>query len=201
MLIISEFAGLQKNFNQWDPLIDGRDEDLIEGTNITVLHSAIWPASNIAGSTDLLSPPWYLAAGGTKISSHAFVDILDYYGKVEESLPHQQTKHSVDFFVFCYQLFSRDVLDSNTCLSASSSLWLQCDYEEAWNENQEGSFVELVKTLQGCIRIPCAMTRLSILCRNTTVFYFLTQIAIKLLCVQIRCQFMVCSFEVLNAHS
>lgn len=113
------------------------------------------------------------------------MDILEYYGIVEESLPHQQMKHSVDFSVFCYQLFSREVLDSKTCLSASSSLWLQCDYEEAWNENQEGSYVELVKTLQGCIRIPCAMTLLSILCCNTTVFYFPTQIAIKLLCVQI----------------
>lgn len=36
-----DFAGLEKNFNQWDPLIDGQDENLIEGTNITVLQSAI----------------------------------------------------------------------------------------------------------------------------------------------------------------
>lgn len=36
-----DFAGLEKKFNQWDPLIDGQDEDLIEGTNVTVLQSAI----------------------------------------------------------------------------------------------------------------------------------------------------------------
>lgn len=35
------FSGLEKNFNQWDPLIDGQDENLIQGTNITVLQSAI----------------------------------------------------------------------------------------------------------------------------------------------------------------
>ena len=35
------FAGLENNFNQWDPLIDGQDENLIQGTNITVLQSAI----------------------------------------------------------------------------------------------------------------------------------------------------------------
>lgn len=34
-------AGLEKNFNQWDPLIDGQDEHLIEGTNVTVFQSAI----------------------------------------------------------------------------------------------------------------------------------------------------------------
>lgn len=35
------FSGLEKNFNQWDPLIDGQNENLIEGTNVTVLQSAI----------------------------------------------------------------------------------------------------------------------------------------------------------------
>lgn len=34
-------AGLDRNFDQWDPLIDGQDENLIEGTNITLLQSAI----------------------------------------------------------------------------------------------------------------------------------------------------------------
>ncbi|XP_054474468.1 platelet-activating factor acetylhydrolase isoform X2 [Anoplopoma fimbria] len=32
---------LQKNFNQWDPLIDGQDDNLIQGTNITVLQAAM----------------------------------------------------------------------------------------------------------------------------------------------------------------
>lgn len=36
-----DFAGLEANFNQWDPLIDGQDENLIPGTNVTVLQSAI----------------------------------------------------------------------------------------------------------------------------------------------------------------
>ena len=35
------FAGLQKDFNQWDHLIDGKDENLIPGTNITLLQSSI----------------------------------------------------------------------------------------------------------------------------------------------------------------
>ncbi|TNM95196.1 platelet-activating factor acetylhydrolase isoform X1 [Takifugu flavidus] len=32
---------LDRNFDQWDPLIDGQDENLIKGTNITVLQSAM----------------------------------------------------------------------------------------------------------------------------------------------------------------
>lgn len=39
-----DFAGLEANFNQWDPLIDGQDENLIPGTNVTVLQSSIWTA-------------------------------------------------------------------------------------------------------------------------------------------------------------
>lgn len=35
------FAGLKKNFDQWDHLIDGKDENLIEGTNIVMLQSGI----------------------------------------------------------------------------------------------------------------------------------------------------------------
>lgn len=37
-------TGLDKNFNQWDPLIDGEDEHLIKGTNVITLQSAIWTA-------------------------------------------------------------------------------------------------------------------------------------------------------------
>lgn len=37
-------TGLDKNFNQWDPLIDGEDEHLIKGTNVITLQSAIWMA-------------------------------------------------------------------------------------------------------------------------------------------------------------
>ncbi|XP_039981622.1 platelet-activating factor acetylhydrolase [Xiphias gladius] len=33
--------GLEKNFNQWDILIDGQDDNLIPGTNVTVFQSAI----------------------------------------------------------------------------------------------------------------------------------------------------------------
>lgn len=38
-------AGLEKNFNQWDPLINGEDENLIPGTNVNLLQSAIWTGS------------------------------------------------------------------------------------------------------------------------------------------------------------
>lgn len=34
-------AGLEKHFNQWDPLINGEDENLIPGTNVNLLQSAI----------------------------------------------------------------------------------------------------------------------------------------------------------------
>lgn len=44
-LVVVSFLGLEKNFNQWDPLIDGKDENLIPGTNITVPQSAIWTSS------------------------------------------------------------------------------------------------------------------------------------------------------------
>ena len=39
--IIFDCAGLEKTFNQWDALIDGQDENLIPGSNIIVLQSAI----------------------------------------------------------------------------------------------------------------------------------------------------------------
>lgn len=39
--IILVSAALEKNFNQWDPLIDGEDVNLIPGTNVKVLQSAI----------------------------------------------------------------------------------------------------------------------------------------------------------------
>lgn len=41
LAFLQRHLGLQKNFNQWDPLIDGQDDNLIQGTNITVLQSAI----------------------------------------------------------------------------------------------------------------------------------------------------------------
>ncbi|XP_053300920.1 platelet-activating factor acetylhydrolase isoform X2 [Pleuronectes platessa] len=41
LAFLQRHLGLQKNFNQWDPLIDGADENLIQGTNITLLQSSI----------------------------------------------------------------------------------------------------------------------------------------------------------------
>ncbi|XP_041662011.1 platelet-activating factor acetylhydrolase isoform X2 [Cheilinus undulatus] len=41
LAFLQRHLGLDKNFNQWDPLIDGQDENLIQGTNVTVLHSAM----------------------------------------------------------------------------------------------------------------------------------------------------------------
>ncbi|XP_073348653.1 platelet-activating factor acetylhydrolase isoform X1 [Pagrus major] len=41
LAFLQRHLGLEANFNQWDPLIDGQDENLIPGTNITVLQSAI----------------------------------------------------------------------------------------------------------------------------------------------------------------
>ncbi|XP_056284517.1 platelet-activating factor acetylhydrolase isoform X2 [Pseudoliparis swirei] len=41
LAFLQRHLGLQKDFNQWDPLIDGQDENLIQGTNVTVLQSSI----------------------------------------------------------------------------------------------------------------------------------------------------------------
>lgn len=41
LAFLQRHLGLEKNFDQWDPLIDGHDENLIEGTNVIVLQSAI----------------------------------------------------------------------------------------------------------------------------------------------------------------
>ncbi|TKS75857.1 Platelet-activating factor acetylhydrolase [Collichthys lucidus] len=41
LAFLQRHLGLEKNFNRWDPLIDGQDENLIQGTNVTVLQSAI----------------------------------------------------------------------------------------------------------------------------------------------------------------
>ncbi|KAM6915514.1 platelet-activating factor acetylhydrolase [Xenentodon cancila] len=41
LAFLQRHLGFEKNFNQWDPLIDGKDENLIPGTNVTVLQSAI----------------------------------------------------------------------------------------------------------------------------------------------------------------
>ncbi|XP_069559242.1 platelet-activating factor acetylhydrolase isoform X2 [Brachyistius frenatus] len=41
LAFLQRHLGLENNFNQWDPLINGEDENLIQGTNITVLQSAI----------------------------------------------------------------------------------------------------------------------------------------------------------------
>ncbi|XP_034555320.1 platelet-activating factor acetylhydrolase [Notolabrus celidotus] len=41
LAFLQRHLGLNKNFNQWDPLIDGQDDNLIQGTNVTVLQSAI----------------------------------------------------------------------------------------------------------------------------------------------------------------
>uniref|UniRef100_A0A8C2WKR3 Platelet-activating factor acetylhydrolase n=1 Tax=Cyclopterus lumpus TaxID=8103 RepID=A0A8C2WKR3_CYCLU len=41
LAFLQRHLGLQKNFNQWDPLIDGQDDNLIQGTNVTVLQSSI----------------------------------------------------------------------------------------------------------------------------------------------------------------
>ncbi|XP_074540677.1 platelet-activating factor acetylhydrolase [Halichoeres trimaculatus] len=41
LAFLQRHLGFEKNFNQWDPLIDGQDENLIQGTNVVVLQSAI----------------------------------------------------------------------------------------------------------------------------------------------------------------
>lgn len=41
LAFLQRHLGLEKDFNQWDPLIDGQDDNLIPGTNVTVLQSAI----------------------------------------------------------------------------------------------------------------------------------------------------------------
>ncbi|XP_063757874.1 platelet-activating factor acetylhydrolase isoform X2 [Eleginops maclovinus] len=41
LAFLQRHLGLHKNFDQWDPLIDGQDQNLIQGTNVTVLQSAI----------------------------------------------------------------------------------------------------------------------------------------------------------------
>ncbi|XP_036942072.1 platelet-activating factor acetylhydrolase isoform X1 [Acanthopagrus latus] len=41
LAFLQRHLGLEANFNQWDPLIDGQDENLIPGTNVTVLQSSI----------------------------------------------------------------------------------------------------------------------------------------------------------------
>uniref|UniRef100_A0A8C4GXT0 Platelet-activating factor acetylhydrolase n=1 Tax=Dicentrarchus labrax TaxID=13489 RepID=A0A8C4GXT0_DICLA len=41
LAFLQRHLGLEKNFNQWDPLIDGQDDNLIQGTNVTVLQSSI----------------------------------------------------------------------------------------------------------------------------------------------------------------
>ncbi|XP_029352508.1 platelet-activating factor acetylhydrolase isoform X2 [Echeneis naucrates] len=41
LAFLQRHLGLEKNFNQWDPLIDGEDDNLIPGTNVTVLQSAM----------------------------------------------------------------------------------------------------------------------------------------------------------------
>lgn len=63
--IFWDFAGLKKNFDQWDPLIDGKDENLIEGTNVVVLQSAIWTPSHAAENTrDWPTVSWMILPGG-----------------------------------------------------------------------------------------------------------------------------------------
>ncbi|KAK9531075.1 hypothetical protein VZT92_010526 [Zoarces viviparus] len=41
LAFLQRHLGLRKNFDQWDPLIEGQDDNLIQGTNITVLESSI----------------------------------------------------------------------------------------------------------------------------------------------------------------
>ncbi|KAG7508465.1 platelet-activating factor acetylhydrolase isoform X2 [Solea senegalensis] len=41
LAFLQRHLGLDKNFNQWDPLINGEDDNLIPGTNVTMLHSSI----------------------------------------------------------------------------------------------------------------------------------------------------------------
>ncbi|XP_028996126.1 platelet-activating factor acetylhydrolase [Betta splendens] len=41
LAFLQRHLGLEKNFNQWDPLIDGEDDNLIPGTNVIMLQSAI----------------------------------------------------------------------------------------------------------------------------------------------------------------
>ncbi|XP_068609787.1 platelet-activating factor acetylhydrolase [Brachionichthys hirsutus] len=41
LAFLQRHLGLEKSFDQWDPLIDGHDENLIEGTNVTMIQSSI----------------------------------------------------------------------------------------------------------------------------------------------------------------
>ncbi|XP_048106335.1 platelet-activating factor acetylhydrolase isoform X2 [Alosa alosa] len=41
LAFLQRHLSLERDFNQWDPLIDGKDDNLIQGTNITVPQSSI----------------------------------------------------------------------------------------------------------------------------------------------------------------
>lgn len=41
LAFLQRHLSIERDFNQWDPLIDGKDENLIQGTNVTVPHSSI----------------------------------------------------------------------------------------------------------------------------------------------------------------
>ncbi|XP_073712323.1 platelet-activating factor acetylhydrolase [Misgurnus anguillicaudatus] len=41
LAFLQQHLALDRNFNQWDPLIDGKDDNLIQGTNIVIPQSSI----------------------------------------------------------------------------------------------------------------------------------------------------------------
>ncbi|KAJ8397657.1 hypothetical protein AAFF_G00436560 [Aldrovandia affinis] len=41
LAFLQRHLSLEKDFSQWDPLLDGKDDNLIPGTNVTVLQSSI----------------------------------------------------------------------------------------------------------------------------------------------------------------
>ncbi|XP_076127838.1 platelet-activating factor acetylhydrolase isoform X2 [Alosa pseudoharengus] len=41
LAFLQRHLSLERDFNQWDPLIDGKDDNLIQGTNITIPQSSI----------------------------------------------------------------------------------------------------------------------------------------------------------------
>lgn len=55
--------GLEKNFNQWDPLIEGEDDNLIKGTNVVLLQSSIWPPAPPQGPDGDHFPLWSHCSG------------------------------------------------------------------------------------------------------------------------------------------
>lgn len=101
LAFLQRHLSLDREFNQWDPLIDGKDENLIPGTNVRELQASIWTMSS-RREGEAFAPNVFNPNGTGQWNDNARPAASTYFslsGAGERKVQHQYEWFSYGYYV------------------------------------------------------------------------------------------------------